>query len=274
MSEASQRHLGLVGRADLIELLPDQEGSLDGFAGMAGAFGFELCPEKIEAKSDQQNPPDNGPESIPLRDIDSQNGWTTFEPAPTQYWRVTGYHSKLADQIAKDGDEPGSKPASQGRSAAEILKAAAFDPEKALPFRPLAARNYLLTKLRAIAPTRSSASQLDIPKAVDGISRGQFLTSVPRKHRRVWGQNICVIQDRASRLVPYWFDEDQVAQIVTEVYPEGSVEVARLHDGHSIPEYCFPPSLVGIDWQPPAPGTLVLALTDLGTLAQTAREQH
>ncbi len=274
MKRLSQKHRGLVGRSDLIELLPDEAGSLEKFAGIVRAFNFELGPETTEEKSDEQNPPNNGSEGIQLRDSESQNGWTTFEPAPTQYWRVTGFHSKLSDQKAKDGSEPESDQITLGRSPAEILKAAAFDPGKSLPPQSLAARNYLLTKLRAIAPTRSSASQLDIPKAVDRISRGEFLRSVPRKHRRVWGQNICVIQDRARRLVPYWFDEDQVAQIVTEVYPECSVEVARLHDGHSQPEYCFPTSLVGLDWQPPAPGTLVLALTDLGGLARGDNVHH
>ncbi len=265
---------GLVGRSDLIQFLPVGDVSLEEFAGVAGALGFELCHEKSKEIPEEQKPQENAQSDTQGLNDQPQNGWTTFDPAPTQYWRVTGFHSKLSEHSSEDSSQRDTEQLVRGRSSAEIVKEAAFDPSKSLPFQPLAARNYLLTKLRAIAPTRSSASQLDIPKAVDRISRGEFLTSVPRKHRRVWGQNICVIQDRARRLVPYWLDEDQVTQIVAEVYPECNIEVARLHDGHSQPEYCFPTSLVGLDWQPPASGTLVLALTDLGALERDDKEHH
>ncbi|WP_199230834.1 formylglycine-generating enzyme family protein [Azospirillum sp. TSO5] len=79
-----------------------------------------------------------------------------------------------------------------------------------------------------------------------------------------------VIDDRSRRLTPFWNDQDQVCAWLTTLFPPGGLERARSFDG-STPRMWQAGSGFSQPYRAPPPGTLVLVLGDLGSLAHDPR---
>ncbi len=135
-----------------------------------------------------------------------------------------------------------------------------------LSFLPLSSNASLLTRLRAASPTQAISGEIDVDRIVEEWGRGQFLAAMPRSSRKSWGRSVQVFVDRSRRLIPYWEDQTLACLAIRDIYPP---------DGFSsvvLPEGCFEPSTMKIgrqvvDYQPPPPGSAVVALSDLGALA-------
>jgi formylglycine-generating enzyme required for sulfatase activity len=124
----------------------------------------------------------------------------------------------------------------------------------------------LLTRLRRDSAFERTTAELDVERVVERLSRGHLLESIPRRSRRSWGPSILVLKDRHDRLAPYWKDQDDVARLVERVYPRDGLQVAIVHESSHEPVPAGPDA--GGANLPPAPGTTVLALSDLGCLDQ------
>jgi formylglycine-generating enzyme required for sulfatase activity len=149
---------------------------------------------------------------------------------------------------------------------AALRKQAADRPRPTpLSFRPLATSAAVLTKLRRVSSFSRTSGELDVPRVVDHLSRGRFPAVLRRRTRKTWGQSIDVVLDHHQHLTPYRQDQDAVVQILRRAYPRDGVRVADLRDGATRPHRRGTPR--SATYQPPEPGTNVLALSDLGALA-------
>jgi formylglycine-generating enzyme required for sulfatase activity len=243
----------LTGRADLVRARQLGDEELETY--LAGHLGYgivEIEPHPIELRVSLVD--DAGPVAAPptsavvARDI--------------PFWRAT--HFRLLDPPAADAQEV------SGRAAAPKDARPNEEPERQpvdLSFLPLSNDASLLTRLRAAASAQRIRGEIDVDRIVDEWGRGRFLAVLPSSSRKVWGRSVQVFVDRARRLIPYWEDQTRACRALREFYPpEGYTQVI-------LPEGCSEPSSMRIgrqmvEYQPPTPGTAVVALSDLGVLAR------
>jgi len=132
------------------------------------------------------------------------------------------------------------------------------------PIEPL----LLPTWLRGIASAALSVSLPDGPpdveRVVDEIARGHAITDVPRQRMPTLRLGVQLLVDRSVRMTPFAKDQEWLDEALRRVL--GDERVQRHHFTGA------PPADDDVDatreetrrYQPPPPGTPVLALTDLG----------
>ena len=163
---------------------------------------------------------------------------------------------------AETGGGAGGPAPPKGKRSAKKRKRKSVD----LSFLPLSSNASLLTRLRAASPTRTISGEIDVDRIVDEWGQGRFLAAMPRSARKVWGRSVQVFVDRSRRLIPYWEDQNRAFLALRDIYPpEGFSKVV-------LPEGCPEPSSMKIGgqavaYEPPPPGSAVVALSDLGALA-------
>ncbi|MDR3632788.1 MAG: formylglycine-generating enzyme family protein [Isosphaeraceae bacterium] len=228
---------GIVGRADLLDAY--LAGGPELQSAVARLLGMELVtPEPIAV------PPEIRPAAaVPIP-----------EPSPQAlipFWRAETY--TRIEPLHEEGDTERVELLALDQPTADR------PPPAPLTFRPLATSAAVLTKLRRVSSFSRTSGELDVARVVDHLSRGRFPGSLPRRSRKTWGQSIHVVLDEHEHLKPYRQDQSAVVQTLRRVYPRDGVEVVALpHRGGTS-------QLAG--YQPPEPGTTVLALSDLGALA-------
>ncbi len=243
---------GMTGRADLVRarLLGDSE--LEEY--LAGLLGYRLAAlerpriEPPEGKIDDATPVASAPTSpIVTRDI--------------AFWQAMTFEVRVRPSAETGGSGGGTAPP-KGERSAKKRKRKSVD----LSFLPLSSNASLLTRLRAASPTRTISGEIDVDRIVDEWGQGRFLAAMPRSARKVWGRSVQVFVDRSRRLIPYWEDQNRAFLALRDIYPpEGFSRVV-------LPEGCpEPPSMkIGgqaVAYEPPPPGSAVVALSDLGALA-------
>jgi formylglycine-generating enzyme required for sulfatase activity len=136
-------------------------------------------------------------------------------------------------------------------------------PERPPRFQPLATWAELAPRLRRVLSDYREARAIDLDRTVQRLSRGRILEGFPRERRRRWGPTLLLIEDDSRRLIPYRADKRLIRAAVRRLLPAHAVSRAVIDDGldRPLPLYGDPGG-----WLPP-PGTLVLALGDLGCLA-------
>jgi formylglycine-generating enzyme required for sulfatase activity len=245
---------GIVGRADLLEAFAAGGPELQ--ATLARLLGMErVIPEPIVV------PPEIRPASaIPTSEAPPSSVAVT----PIPFWYAKTY-TRIEPLLAESEVERVEVAAPGERSSDR-------PPPAPLVFRPLATPAAILTKLRRVSTFSRTSRELDVPKVVSNLSRGHVPVSLPRRSRKAWGQSIHVVVDGHEHLKPYFQDQDAVLKTLRRVYPRDGVDVVKLRHGASQPQ------LGGIrrftSYQPPEPGSIVLALSDLGALALDRREPH
>ena len=130
-------------------------------------------------------------------------------------------------------------------------------------FQPLATWAELAPRLRQVLSDYREGRAIDVELTVWHIIRGDVLEYFPHERRRRWGPSLLLIEDDSRRLIPYRADKRLVREAVRCLLPTHALRRSVINDGLDRP------FLVGgepDDWPPP-PGTLVLALGDLGCLA-------
>jgi formylglycine-generating enzyme required for sulfatase activity len=270
--------LGLTSYADLIDLMgqhPDWFDRQPHFSPeITTALGYELSPPPLDktSTSDELSPDPVDPAGIPENsDPTVEPVATQFHPAPTCYWRVTRFLS-LADRVPETRRRRRRKKDRSAGDLGHIRQAFGFSLANALPREPLAPLNAITTQLRRAASTSRSRHELDLAAAVERLSRGQFLFQVPKRPRRVWGHELLCLEDRATRLTPYWLDQDDVTLALSRLYPDSGFTLARMFAGRRQFQILHPPASSGQAAPLPPSGTLVLALSDLGGLVSTTRD--
>ena len=257
---------GIRSRADLVDLLSEKR--LADNRQLFDAIGFQFQPKPTVQVQGQ----DASIETLEFGQRDSQSelttnaAWTQFQPAPTQYWRVIEAHYKIQEEPSGKETVGQERTPEKLPGPDKILAQLTAQLPKSLGWKPLAKENDVVTRLRQLAAANRSRLETDIPKAVRLISQGEFLQRIPKRARKVWGHDLLVFQDRSRRLVPYWKDQDLVTDWLWRIYPESGLQIARLQEKHANPTFLLPHSLKNEQLSVPHPGTLVLAMTDLGVL--------
>jgi formylglycine-generating enzyme required for sulfatase activity len=190
---------------------------------------------------------------------------TPPEPAQLQvarnfpFWQATQFD--VLPSIESEPPETDEKTISAEKTRFKPAERKPVD----LSFLPLTSDASLLTRLRVASSALAISGEIDVERIVAEWGRGRFLTTIPRSSRKVWGRHAQVFVDRSRRLIPYWEDQARACRALRAIYPpEGYSEVV-------MPEGRFQPSWMTIgrqvvDYQPPPPGSTVVALSDLGVL--------
>ncbi len=240
---------GMRGRADLLRALAQQNPALT--AAMAALLDYHEMPlaAPAETQSSSTAARSSSVSSPTLPDA-------PYIPADVPFWRLETYEALIQDAT------PLAPPTTRSATDPVWRRRPQYTPA----FTPLAPRRLIRTRLRQVAALRRATADLDLEAAIERLSRGELLREVPHRTRRAWGPALHIIEDRARRLVPYWRDQDDVTDMLQQMYPPDGVTIARLGDGDSQPMLRWPAARRG-EVGLPAPHTLVLVLGDLGCLA-------
>ncbi len=243
------------GRADIARALAS--GDPQTVAALAEMLGFVYQPPP---------PPDHGK---PISGESTKNivetPPTLLEPAhkppvPVPFWRVEGFAARDDEEVVKTEPAP--------LSLTEIKFGSSDQPTK----YPLNTWPALAPRLRKPCTALREGHVVDTKRIIGCLSRGRFLPRLPRLQRRRWGEHIQIIVDRSEHLVPYWDDQLNVCVQVERLFPKQNIEYVSFWEGLDAPL----PS--GADeerlYQLPPPGSLVLALSDLGALLPTGRRER
>jgi formylglycine-generating enzyme required for sulfatase activity len=133
--------------------------------------------------------------------------------------------------------------------------------------RALAPWPLLQPRLRNAIAAQHPGDAYDWEQIIRWLGEGRLLRRLPRRHRRGWGTRIQIIEDRSTRLTPYWRDQTLACRALTRLFPGYALDYYYLHDGQAEPRrplgrpgprhYTLPPE-----------GSLVLILGDLGSLSR------
>ncbi len=244
-----------LGRADLVDAIacgfPDGETLPTEIRYLAGQLHLSWQPPTPqETKPDQPLPEPSfiNAETSKLPDMVE----TPLLDVP--FWRVEAY-----DYSADNSEEV------QTRTKPKLGKYEGWRGRPSQPprFQPLATWPELAPRLRQVLSDYREGRAIDMGKTIWHISRGDVLEYFPHERRRRWGPSLLLIEDDSRRLIPYRADKRLVREAVRCLLPTHALSRAVIDDSLDRP------FLVGgepDDWPPP-PGTLVLALGDLGCLA-------
>ncbi len=210
----------------------------------ADLLNFAFTPRAREPPSPTETIPG---EAIPAMKKYRRKGEETFLPVP--FWRpesltVVDRPEDRGQRSAADADlDPADREAAEWAHA-ELV---AGKPTRT----PLAPVSAALAQLRRGA-AKSASSAVDLAVVLKSVSRAETLEVLPRVRRRRWGDAILLIHDRSPHLIPFFRDYLDLAPAIL-------AQFRRIQ----------PNAFLWQSDQPPAPeaGTLVVALSDLGTLA-------
>jgi formylglycine-generating enzyme required for sulfatase activity len=242
------------GLADLLRI--QLAGGPDLLAASAGLLGYEPRPEEREEKQTTETLPGGGLGTG--ADTNETHEDEEVESPQIPFWRVEANKSFLPldeRELREQTPEP---------PAPGLLDHDAPPPS----LSPLSSWKDLLPRLRQTATIQRPTRRVDIKRTIGLLSRGEFLTRLPRKSRRSWGQRVQVIVDRSDHLIPYWQDQDQVYAKLLKLFPRGSVETRTYLEGTN------EPALLGghrnrKEYRLPLADDLLLVLGDLGRLASS-----
>ena len=237
---------GLVGRADLLRALVAAPAA--DAVPIARLLGYDPEPPaeqrpRFEADgvntAEQRPAAENLPESAALR--------------PAVFWRPERY---VLRETEPPLPVPASRPAWRNRPGGPPA------PEFLAPWRDLAPR------LRQLIGQALPVGEVDVDRVVDTWSKGDLLRRLPREYRPQPAVRVQVVVDRARHLRPFARDQALVAKALPWLAEDLAVEEAIWPSMASWPWLIDPGAGTQRPWEPPEPGSVVLALTDLGSLAR------
>ncbi len=240
----------MTGRADLVRARRSGDPELEEY--LAGLLGYQLVapePPRIELRAAGIAVATGTAVALASTSASVTHG--------IPFWQATHFNVRVRPSAETGGIAVEAAPPKE-----RSMKKRERKPVD-LSFMPLSSSTSLLTRLRAATPTQAISGEIDVDRIVEEWGRGRFLAALPRSSRKSWGRSVQVFVDRSRRLIPYWEDQTRAYQAIRDIYPpEGFSKVV-------LPEGRFEPSSMQIggrtvDYQPPLPGSAVVALSDLG----------
>ncbi len=240
------RPRGALSRADLVTVLAGG-GPADAVARhIADLLNLERIPRAKPKKKPRA--PDPSPQTLPTQPEAPRVLNTPRLDTP--FWRLE------AREYAPDT-------ATTTRPAPAPYTGWRNPPQEPPRFQPLATWVELAPRLRQVLSDYREGRAIDLDLTVQRISRGRILEHFPCERRRRWGPTLTLIEDDSRRLIPYRNDKRLIRAALRRLLPDHALCRALIDDGLAQP---YPLGGAASDWPPP-PGTLVLALGDLGSLA-------
>jgi hypothetical protein len=160
-------------------------------------------------------------------------------------------------RVRNEGRVPPVPPA--WAQAADTLRLAAAVASEPSPLLSPATTRALLA---ALVCGESASGPLDIERAIEILARGQALAEIPRLCLPTLRYGVQILVDRAAALLPYREDQQRVVADLRLLLPPDRVQVLRFAGNPLLAGPSTPHT-----WRvyvPPAAGTTVLVLSDLG----------
>jgi formylglycine-generating enzyme required for sulfatase activity len=222
------------GLADLVRARA--AGQLPGAAALIGYEWREPAPPKPKR-----------PASPPVRAVPEPEAAESAPLTPIPFWCPVRY---AAVDPAADEEGDGTRPVSfEGDGGADAARVPF--PEEAPATVALASFGDLLPGLRRAAAAFRAVQAPDISALARLVSRGEAPRALPRLLRRRWGETARVITDPSPHLIPFAGDYARLFEYLERLFPAGAVQDLAW----------------GSKDEPPPPGTVVIAFSDLGLLA-------
>lgn len=137
------------------------------------------------------------------------------------------------------------------------------------PRFPLMAWARLWPFLKLALGTVQTTRDLDMPRVVAKVARGERLDHLAYKQHRAWSAESQILLDYAKPLTPFWDDFNNAVASIADLRGEHGLTLLALPEGNPGGPYW---RKGGRDWQAreyypkPAPGSCVLILSDLGCI--------
>jgi hypothetical protein len=142
--------------------------------------------------------------------------------------------------------------------------------EPAPPYQPLLQPRQAPALLATLCATARPTGRIDIGVAVGWLARRRPMRRLPRRDRPTLARGVQVLADAGDGLKPFARDREEIMATLGRLIGEGLVAGGWFLDDpvHGVG---FGGDL--LPYEPPAPGTPVLLLTDLGIGGGTARRR-
>lgn len=245
-----------IGVSDLIKVLQQLSPSDDeARRSMAGLLGFAwaeptatLMPDPTPAPqpSEPRPSPSPAPESPPMAPQTPKPAEPLATPTAQQM------HSALTALEPR-----------QTVFSVDALQRVQEEQAPYLPFAPLFLPNWTRAILAHALATLSVGGSLDIPKLIYLLAQGQPIVQLPNLPWPTLVRGVQVLMDLSEAMLPYRKDQLWLVDELEKTVGQDKVKIlsfaaAPLLGAGSGPQDEWAP------YKPPAPGTPVLALTDLG----------
>ncbi len=139
--------------------------------------------------------------------------------------------------------------------------AAPAGPPPPLPHEPLFDPQRARALIGSVLAAARAEGEIDEPALIDQIARAQPVIAVPRRMRLTLARGVQVLVDLSPSMLPFRRDQDELLSRIDRLVTDGLLEV-QTFDGD--PGQTWSRRRKRGAYEPPRPGTPVLALTDLG----------
>ena len=132
-----------------------------------------------------------------------------------------------------------------------------------LPLEPLFPGRTSRAILSGALATPSASGQLNLAKVIEMLTRAELIESVPRLPVPTLVRGVQLLIDRSESMQPFATDQAAVRAVIARVVGRDRTQVLYF-DGSPLWGAGIGPKDEWPEYDPPAPGTPVVALTDLG----------
>ncbi|HSK03493.1 MAG TPA: hypothetical protein VK932_19710 [Kofleriaceae bacterium] len=134
-------------------------------------------------------------------------------------------------------------------------------PPPPLPYEPLFDPQRRRALIGAALAAARAEGEIDEPALIDQIASARPIASVPRRTRLTLARGAQVLVDLSPSMMPFRRDQDELLARIDRLVADGLLDV-QTFDGD--PGQTWSRRRKASAYEPPRPGTPVLALTDLG----------
>jgi len=136
---------------------------------------------------------------------------------------------------------------------------------------PLTRWSRLWPFLRRSLGQTATTRQLDVPRLVRAVTRGQVLSRVPMQERQRWCLRISILVDYSPRTIPFWDDYNRLLSGLERLHGATGLDVYSLDGPPGRELRVRRGDLPGpFRWPVPDPSTPLLILSDLGQIGNDA----
>ena len=249
-----------VSRADLLMFLDGSDAETLG--SVLDCFGYRhqsvtVSGGKSDSGGDDDLPPDDEPPQQPPKPL-------ATERAPEVYYRVDGQEaSQLMPAPEKPGqpDKPEWLKSIENEEPLDFQRARKRFATEPPPHQPLVNWAELWPLLHRLLSQQHTRKRPDIPRLVKLVAKAEQPRRIPQQQRQYWSAKTIILMDRPQRLDNLNQDYVQLQEQLEKQRGETGLECWFVLD------LAAKKMLLGDKrkkWQPPAPDTPILILSDLG----------
>jgi hypothetical protein len=128
---------------------------------------------------------------------------------------------------------------------------------------PLLQRHWARHILSAVAAVAIGEGTIDEPRLIEAVSLLRPIDRLPRRKRPTLRRGLQLLVDRGSAMMPFTFDAQEIIAQLRSVVGRDNM-TATTFEGTPLSDVVSLRLRRRVPWQPPAPGTPILVITDLG----------